>query len=98
MYTWIDCCCVFSRQMKEAGSMTEQTERTLTYSCLCPADGTEKEVRLLYTANSTGIFWRNKTLNTWCDRESDCTESMGAPPRCPIFLAALRFLPREDAK
>ncbi|MBQ7479921.1 MAG: hypothetical protein IJT01_13665 [Selenomonadaceae bacterium] len=77
--------------------MAEQIEKKLSYSCLCPADGTEKEVELLYTASGNSVFWKNRALNVWCDKEANCKECMGEPPRCPIFLAAPRFLSREDA-
>ncbi len=76
--------------------MAEQAERVMSYSCLCPADGTEKNVELLYTSNGPGVLWKNRVLNTWCEKEAECRESMGEPPRCPIFLAAPRFLPREE--
>lgn len=81
---------------EEAVRVSEQMEKTLSYSCLCPADGTEKNVELLYTSNSNGIFWKNRAVNVWCDKEENCKESMGNPPRCPIFLAAPRILPREE--
>ena len=36
--------------------MAEQIEKKLSYSCLCPADGTEKEVELLYIATGNSVF------------------------------------------
>ena len=76
--------------------MAEQREKTLSYSCLCPVDGTEREVELLYTSNNGGVFWKNRAVNAWCNEEAVCKESMGNPPRCPIFRAAPRVLPREE--
>ena len=78
--------------------MAEQVEKVMSYSCICPVDGTEKGVELLYTSNGSGVFWKNRSLNTWCDREAECKESLGEPPRCPIFLAAPRFIRREEAE
>ena len=75
--------------------MSEPTEKTVAYSCLCPADGTTKEVRLIYTADSRGIYWKNHAVTSWCTEEAVCPESMGNPPRCPIFLAAPRILTQD---
>ncbi len=75
--------------------MADPSEKRLSYSCLCPIDGTEKDVELIYTSNGQNIYWKNRASKDWCDMEATCKESLGTPPRCPIFLAAPRFLSKD---
>ncbi|MBP3722860.1 MAG: hypothetical protein J6I62_06420 [Selenomonadaceae bacterium] len=69
-------------------------EKKFTHRAACPVDNERKEIEILYTdKGGGGPLWKSETLNKWCDKEETCDKRRGHPPRCPLFLAAPRFLP-----
>jgi len=69
-------------------------DKKFTHHATCPVDHEQKEIELLYTeTDGNKVFWRNKTLNEWCDKIDSCPKRRGEPLRCPLFLSSPRFLP-----
>ena len=70
-------------------------DKYFTHHGTCPLDKEYKEIEIIYTEkDDSAVFWKHKPVKEFCDKEDTCPKRRGEPLRCPLLLAAPRFLPK----